>query len=200
MAYESTQQARSTDGKRRKTRPGDPLGASAGRSRVALRRRRGVESAPLGIGRAAAPPALPPRAGGLSGRLASLAETAKAYARSAQADNTRRAYAAELENVRLLAAPPGPLRDAAQSGGRRPLPRGSNSGAAARNCRSRRWNGGCRGSPGATASSDSRSIFATAISRRCSPGSAAGTRALPFRKPRSSPTSWWRCWRRWTST
>ena len=39
------------------------------------------------------PPALPaPR---LSGELATLAETAKAYARSAQADNTRRAYAAD---------------------------------------------------------------------------------------------------------
>ena len=34
-------------------------------------------------------------ASGLSGRLAGLAETAKAYARSAQADNTRRAYAAD---------------------------------------------------------------------------------------------------------
>jgi hypothetical protein len=31
----------------------------------------------------------------LSGRLAALAETAKAYARSAQADNTQRAYAAD---------------------------------------------------------------------------------------------------------
>jgi integrase len=42
-----------------------------------------------------APPALLLLASGLSGRLASLAETAKAYARSAQADNTRRAYAAD---------------------------------------------------------------------------------------------------------
>ena len=41
------------------------------------------------------PPALLPSAGRLSGRLAALAETAKAYARSAQADNTRRAYAAD---------------------------------------------------------------------------------------------------------
>src|ERR1700722_13939671 len=40
----------------------------------------------------AAPPALPSPASALSGRLAGLAETAKAYARSAQADNTRRAY------------------------------------------------------------------------------------------------------------
>ena len=41
------------------------------------------------------PPALLPSAGRLSGRLAALAETAKIYARSAQADNTQRAYAAD---------------------------------------------------------------------------------------------------------
>jgi integrase len=40
-------------------------------------------------------PALLPSAGRLSGRLAALAETAKAYARAAQADNTQRAYAAD---------------------------------------------------------------------------------------------------------
>jgi integrase len=40
-------------------------------------------------------PALQPSAGRLSGRLAALAETAKDYARSAQADNTQRAYAAD---------------------------------------------------------------------------------------------------------
>jgi integrase len=40
------------------------------------------------------PPALLPPAR-LSGRLAALAETAKAYARAAQADNTQRAYAAD---------------------------------------------------------------------------------------------------------
>jgi integrase len=40
-------------------------------------------------------PALLPAAGRLSGRLAALVETAKAYARSAQADNTQRAYAAD---------------------------------------------------------------------------------------------------------
>jgi integrase len=40
-------------------------------------------------------PALLPSAGRLSGRLAALAETAKDYARSAQADNTQRAYAAD---------------------------------------------------------------------------------------------------------
>jgi integrase len=41
------------------------------------------------------PPALIPSAGRLSGRLAALAEAAKNYARSAQADNTQRAYAAD---------------------------------------------------------------------------------------------------------
>jgi integrase len=41
------------------------------------------------------PPALPSSARRLSGRLAALAETAKDYARSAQADNTQRAYAAD---------------------------------------------------------------------------------------------------------
>jgi integrase len=43
----------------------------------------------------AKPPALLLTAGRLSGRLAALAETAKAYARAAQADNTQRAYAAD---------------------------------------------------------------------------------------------------------
>jgi integrase len=41
------------------------------------------------------PPTLLRSAGRLSGRLAALAETAKDYARSAQADNTQRAYAAD---------------------------------------------------------------------------------------------------------
>jgi integrase len=41
------------------------------------------------------PPALHSSAGRLSGRLAALAESAKDYARSAQADNTQRAYAAD---------------------------------------------------------------------------------------------------------
>ena len=43
----------------------------------------------------ATPPALRPSAGRLSGRLAALAETAKAYARAAQSDNTQRAYSAD---------------------------------------------------------------------------------------------------------
>ena len=54
-------------------------------------------------------------ASGLSGRLAGLAETAKAYARSAQADNTRRAYAADwkmfaswLRRQGLSETPPDP--------------------------------------------------------------------------------------------
>jgi integrase len=41
------------------------------------------------------PPALLPSAGRRSGRLVALAETAKDYARAAQADNTQRAYAAD---------------------------------------------------------------------------------------------------------
>ncbi len=61
------------------------------------------------------PPALPRPASTLSGRLAGLAETAKAYARSAQADNTRRAYAADwkmfaswLRRQGLSETPPDP--------------------------------------------------------------------------------------------
>src|ERR1700753_4169897 len=60
-------------------------------------------------------PALPRPASVLSGRLASLAETAKAYARSAQADNTRRAYetdwtmfASWLRRQGLSETPPDP--------------------------------------------------------------------------------------------
>ena len=63
----------------------------------------------------ASPPALLPSAGRLSGRLAALAETAKAYARSAQADNTQRAYAADwrqfaswLRRQGLAETPPDP--------------------------------------------------------------------------------------------
>jgi integrase len=66
-------------------------------------------------GAAPPPPALPPPAGGLSGRLAGLAEAAKAYARSAQADNTRRAYetdwkmfASWLRRQGLSETPPNP--------------------------------------------------------------------------------------------
>src|ERR1700751_4517332 len=66
-------------------------------------------------GEAPPPPALPSPASGLSGRLAGLAETAKAYARSAQADNTRRAYETDwkmfvswLRRQGLSEAPPDP--------------------------------------------------------------------------------------------
>ena len=61
------------------------------------------------------PPALLPSVGRLSGRLAALAETAKGYARSAQADNTRRAYSADwkmfaswLRRQGLSETPPDP--------------------------------------------------------------------------------------------
>jgi integrase len=61
------------------------------------------------------PPALLPSAGRLSGRLAALAEAAKDYARSAQADNTQRAYAADwkmfaswLRRQGLAETPPDP--------------------------------------------------------------------------------------------
>jgi integrase len=71
--------------------------------------------APEASGETPQPPALPPPASGLSGRLAGLAETAKAYARSAQAGNTRRAYAADwtmfgswLRRQGLAETPPDP--------------------------------------------------------------------------------------------
>jgi integrase len=61
------------------------------------------------------PPALRPSARRLSGRLAALAETAKAYARAAQSDNTQRAYAADwrmfaswLRRQGLAETPPDP--------------------------------------------------------------------------------------------
>ena len=57
----------------------------------------------------------PPPAPRLSGRLAALAETAKAYARAAQADNTQRAYSADwrhfaswLRRQGLAETPPDP--------------------------------------------------------------------------------------------
>ena len=63
----------------------------------------------------AALPALVRPAGRLSGRLAALAETAKAYARAAQADNTQRAYATDwkmfaswLRRQGLAETPPDP--------------------------------------------------------------------------------------------
>jgi hypothetical protein len=81
-----------------------PEGAEKGASKIA---EASAEAPP--------PPALPPPASALSGRLAGLAETAKAYARAAQADNTRRAYAADwrqfaswLRRQGLSATPPDP--------------------------------------------------------------------------------------------
>ena len=72
-------------------------------------------AAPETHGSGAIPPALLRPAGRLSGRLAALAETAKAYARAAQADNTRRAYAADwkmfaswLRRQGLSETPPDP--------------------------------------------------------------------------------------------
>jgi integrase len=63
----------------------------------------------------ATPPALLRSAGRLSGRLAALAETAKDYARAAQANNTQRAYAADwkmfaswLRRQGLAETPPDP--------------------------------------------------------------------------------------------
>ena len=65
--------------------------------------------------RGANPPALLPSVGRLSGRLAALAETAKAYARAAQSDNTQRAYSADwrqfaswLRRQGLAETPPDP--------------------------------------------------------------------------------------------
>jgi integrase len=74
------------------------------------------EGAPIEAqGSGANPPALLPSAGRLSGRLAALAETAKAYARAAQADNTQRAYSADwrhfaswLRRQGLAETPPDP--------------------------------------------------------------------------------------------
>ena len=81
----------------------DPPASGSGAERRANRRNAIAEEAP---DPAAAPPSVAAKPSGLdasprlhaprlSGRLAALAETAKAYARSAQADNTQRAYAAD---------------------------------------------------------------------------------------------------------
>ena len=145
------------------------------------------------------PPALLPSAGRLSGRLAALAETAKAYARSAQADNTQRAYAADWRNVRLLAAPPGSCGDAARSGSRRPLPRVSS-----RARRRRAFGRDPRAAavrhrlalPAARPAVDIRDRHIATV--------LAGIRRRharpPCKRPRSSPTSCSPCWRCWTWT
>src|SRR6204780_3708523 len=76
---------------------------------------RGARDAAEASGEAPPPPALPSPASALSGRLAGLAGTPKAYARSAQADNTRRAYetdwkmfASWLRRQGLSETPPDP--------------------------------------------------------------------------------------------
>ena len=99
-------------GRRRTTRPG------ARSSRRRTGRRRWPEPGP-----GTNPPALRPSAVRLSGRLAALAETAKAYARAAQSDNTQRAYAADWRQFASWLRRQGLSGDAARSGSRRPLPR-----------------------------------------------------------------------------
>ena len=88
-------------GRRRgRPRPGRRWRATRPEAQPSRRRRRADGREPEGAALetqapGANPPALLPSAGRLSGRLAALAETAKDYARSAQADNTQRAYAAD---------------------------------------------------------------------------------------------------------
>jgi integrase len=100
----------------------DPPSGSAPQRRANLRNAIAEEAqepaaAPAsGAPQLADPDASPrPHAAQLSGRLAALAETAKAYARAAQADNTQRAYAADwrhfaswLRRQGLAETPPDP--------------------------------------------------------------------------------------------
>ena len=144
-------------------------------------------------------PALLLPASGLSGRLASLAETAKAYARSAQADNTRRAYAADwkmfaswLRRQGLSETPPDPeavgLYLAAQ------VERGGAELSVAtleRRLSGIAWRYRQLGEPLDIRDRHIATVLA-GIRRRHA--------ALPCRRPPSSPTSFWRCWRRWTWT
>jgi integrase len=69
----------------------------ANRSNALAEETREVAAAPPSFAPHPSDPAENPRLGAprLSGRLAALAETAKTYARAAQADNTQRAYAAD---------------------------------------------------------------------------------------------------------
>ena len=146
----------------------------------------------------AALPALLPPAGRLSGRLAALAETAKAYARAAQADNTQRAYAADwkmfaswLRRQGLAETPPDPeavgLYLAASSRARR-------RGAFGRDPRAAAVGDRLALPPARRAARHPRPAYRHRARRH----PRAGTAALPCRRPRSSPTSFWRCWRRWT--
>jgi integrase len=95
--------------------PPDPKRGPHGGVRDGVDGRKPEAAAPETQAPGANPPALLPSAGRLSGRLAALAETAKAYARSAQADNTQRAYAADwrqfaswLRRQGLAETPPDP--------------------------------------------------------------------------------------------
>jgi integrase len=72
--------------------PGRPAGTPAKSDLDAAAGERGPESSAR-ADESARPPALPAHA--LSGRLAALAESARTYARSAQSDNTQRAYSAD---------------------------------------------------------------------------------------------------------
>ena len=134
----------------------------------------------------------------LSGRLAALAETAKAYARSAQADNTQRAYAADWRHfaswVRrqgLAETPPDP--EAVGLYLASPQVEPPRRGAFGRHPRA----APVRDRLAIPTTPASRSkIRDRRISRPCWPASAAATAALPCRKARSSPTSFWPCWRR----
>jgi integrase len=75
--------------------PSDPKRSRRGGVRSGAEDRKPERAAPETLAPGANPPALLPTPERLSGRLAALAETAKAYAHSAQADNTQRAYAAD---------------------------------------------------------------------------------------------------------
>jgi integrase len=93
----------------------DPKHGPHGGVRDGAEDRKPEGAAPETHGSGANPPALLPSAGRLSGRLAALAETAKAYARAAQSDNTQRAYAADwkmfaswLRRQGLAETPPDP--------------------------------------------------------------------------------------------
>jgi integrase len=95
--------------------PSDPKRGPHGGVRDGVEDRKPEGAAPETEASGATPPARLPSVGRLSGRLAALAETAKAYARAAQADNTRRAYAADwrqfaswLRRQGLAETPPDP--------------------------------------------------------------------------------------------
>jgi integrase len=95
--------------------PSDPKRGPHGGVRSGAQDQKPEGATPETQASGATPPALLSSAGRLSGRLGALAETAKAYARSAQADNTQRAYAADwrqfaswLRRQGLAEKPPDP--------------------------------------------------------------------------------------------